>query len=118
MFIERLFGGEMEKEFVGRCGFVVLDVDLLALLSGVQDAKEELGIDADDAAAFLFVFVEPGGGDIDFEYRYLRGVHALGVKSGWFKHEIDVFAKELHVLKHGTESLGFLLVVNNDVHLF
>jgi hypothetical protein len=118
MFIEGLFGGEMEKEFVGRGGFIVLNIDLLALLSGVQNAKEELGVDPDDAAVFLFVFVEPSGGDIDFKNGYLRGVHALGVKTSWFKHEIDMFAKELHVLEHGTESLGFLLVVNNDVHLF
>jgi len=44
------------------------------------------------------------------------GVHALGIKPRWLEHEIDMFAKELHVLEHGAESLGFLLVSNNDVH--
>jgi hypothetical protein len=27
-----------------------------------------------------------------------------------------VFAKELHVLEHGAESLGFVFIINNDVH--
>ena len=118
MFVEGFFGGEMEKEFVRRCGLVVLDIDLLAFLTSVQNAKEELGVDADNAAAFLFIFVKPIGGDVDFKDGDLRGVHALGVKPRGFKHEIDVFAKEFHVLEHGTESLGFVLVGDDDVHIY
>jgi hypothetical protein len=29
-----------------------------------------------------------------------------------------VFAKQLHVLEHGAESLGFVLVRDDDVHSF
>lgn len=116
MFIEGFFRGEMEEKFVGGGGFVVLDADLLALLTGVQDAIKELGIDTEDEAAFLFVLVEPFGGDIDFKDGDLRGVHALGVKPRGFKHEIDVLAEELHVLEHAGESLGFVLVGDEDVH--
>lgn len=114
MFVEGVFGGEMEENLVAFVG--VLDGDLLALFARIENAKEELGIDADDAAVFLFVLVEPGCGNVDFKNGDMGGVHALGVKPRGLEHEIDMFAKELHVLEHRAESLGFLLVCNDDVH--
>jgi hypothetical protein len=115
MFVERVFGGEMDENLVAFVG--VLNGDLLALFARIENAKEELGIDAEDAAVFLFVLVEPSGWDIDFKNGDVGGVHALGIKPRGLEHEIDMFAKELHVLEHRAESLGFLLVSNDDVHL-
>lgn len=114
MFVEGVFGGEMQKYIV--LSVVILDGDLLALFACIENAKEELGVDTDDAVFFLFVLVEPSSGDVDFKDGNVRRVHALGIKPRRFKHEIDVFAKELHVLEHGAESLGFVLIINNDVH--
>jgi hypothetical protein len=114
MFVEGVFGGEMQKHVV--LAVVVLDGDLLALFARIENAKEELGVDTDDAVFVLFVLVEPGSGNVDFKHGNVGGVHALGVKPRGFKHKIDVFAKELHVLEHGAESLGFVFIINNDVH--
>ena len=46
----------------------------------------------------------------------MGGVHTLGVKPPRLKHEINVLAKELHILEHTGESLGLIFIGNDNTH--
>ena len=83
----------MEEEFVGGTRFVKDNVDMLALFSSIQNAKKKQSVDAEDAAAFLNIFVEPCGGNNNLKNGDVGGVHALGIEALRIEHEIDVFAK-------------------------
>jgi hypothetical protein len=106
----------MEEEFVGCTRLVKYNVDMLALLSGIQNAKEKQGVDAEDAAVFLNILVEPCGGNNNLKNGDVRGVHALGVEALRVEHEIYVFAKKFHVLEQGGEGFRPVFIGNDEVH--
>jgi len=105
----------MEKEFI-RCGLIETNTHLLAFFASIENPEEQLSADTEDATAVLFILVEPGGGNDQFKDGDVGGIHALGIKTGRIKHEVDMFAKQFHVLKQGGEGLGLVFVGDQDVH--
>jgi hypothetical protein len=83
----------------------------------IQDFEQDLRTNANVRAGQTGVFVEPLGGQYDFENGYTGGIHRLYIKSFGFKHNVDVFGKHLDVLENETEDFGFLDVFDYDVHI-
>ena len=107
----------MEKEFI-RGRFIEPNIDLLAFFASIENPEEQLSTDTEDATAVLFILVEPGGGNNEFKDGDVGGIHALGIKTCRIEHEVDMFAKQFHVLKQGGKGLGLVFVGNEDVHFF